>query len=209
MPKLEIFKEDHMQFAYGLYFLKPSHPLIRKMRKHIRPSLFGQRTWGSSFLAIDYLLAHPLPEASRVLELGCGWAPIAVHCATANHKATGMDIDDLVFPYMDVLATTNDVKVKALHMGFAELSEKQLGKFDVLVGADICFWEDLVAEHIALFERAKRAGVKEIIITDPGRSTFAKLCDQCEARWGDAFSHHHWYALEPNRYEGQVLHLRF
>ena len=37
MPKLSLFKEDHMQLAYGLYFAQTSHPLIRKMRKSIRP----------------------------------------------------------------------------------------------------------------------------------------------------------------------------
>ncbi|MFY9178202.1 MAG: methyltransferase domain-containing protein [Venatoribacter sp.] len=209
MPKLDIFPEDHMHFAYGLFLLKPSHPLIRKMRKSIRPNLFGQKTWASSFLAIDYLQEHPLPKQSKVLELGCGWAPIAVYCAQQGCKATGMDIDEQVFPYMDVLANTNDVKVKALHSSFAELSPKQLAKFDALVGADICFWENLIDELMAMFERAQEAGVQQIIIADPGRSTFSQLCDACEATWPNAFSHSYWYSLEPNRAEGQVLHLDF
>jgi predicted nicotinamide N-methyase len=209
MPKLSLFKEDHMQLAYGLYLLKTSHPLIRKMRKSIRPSLFGQRMWGSSFLAIDYLKENPLTENSRLLELGCGWAPIAVYAASLGHKAAGLDIDDQVFPYMDVLAQTNDVKVKALHMSFAELDTKQLSKYQVLTGADICYWDEMIDELLALFQRAQTCGVERIILSDPGRSTFAKLCDECERLWPNAFTHHHWYALEPNRYEGQILELRF
>lgn len=209
MPKLTLFKDDHMQLAYGLYLLKTSHPLIRKMRKQIRPSLFGQRMWGSSFLAIDYLKENPITENSRILELGCGWAPIAVYAATQGHKATGLDIDDQVFPYMDVLAQTNDVKVKALHMSFAELDAKHLSKYHLLAGADICYWEGMVAELVALFQRAQAAGVQRILISDPGRSTFAALCDECERLWPKAFKHRHWYALEPSRYEGQILELDF
>lgn len=210
MPKLEIFPEDHMHYAYGLYLLKSSHSIIRKMHKTIRPSLFGQRAWGSSFLLIDYLSEHPLPSDSVMLELGCGWGVVSVYAASQQAiKATGMDIDDKVFPYMETLAATNDCKVKSLHAGFAELDSKQLSKFNVLTGADVCFWNNLVEELIELFKQTKDANVKQIIISDPGRSTFAELCDQCEKLWPDAFKHYYWYALEPKRFEGQILVLNF
>ena len=210
MPRLEIFPEDHAQLAYGLYFLKPSHPLIRKMRKNIRPSEFGQKTWGASFLAIDWLQENPLPKHTRLLELGCGWAPIAVYAASQQQiKATGMDIDDSVFPYMDVLAEMNECRVRALHSSYTDLSAEQLQKFTALIGADICYWDNLTDELMALFQRAQNAGIQQIVIADPGRSTFTQLCDQCEQRWPHAFQHEYWYALEPKRMEGQLLILDF
>lgn len=210
MPRLELFPEDHMQYAYGIYLLKVSHPWVRKMRKHIRPSEFGQKTWGSSFLAIDWLHENPLPAATRLLELGCGWAPIAIYAASQQHaKATAMDIDDHVFPYMDLHAEINECKVKALHASFADLTDKQLAKFDALAGADICYSSALNQELLALFERAQQAGVRQIIIADPGRSTFVELCDQCEEKWPQAFQHDYWYALEPKRMEGQIMRLEF
>lgn len=210
MPKLEIFPEDHMHYAYGLYLLKSSHSIIRKMHKTIRPSLFGQRAWGSSFLLIDYLIENPLDQDCKLLELGCGWGVVAVHAASQQGvKATGMDIDDKVFPYMETIAATNDCKVKSLHAGFSDLDNKQLSKFNVLVGADVCFWANLVDELVELFKRAKYAGVNKIIISDPGRSTFAELCDRTEKLWPDSFQHYYWYALEPKRFEGQILVLDF
>ncbi len=210
MPKLEIFPEDHMHYAYGMYLLKSTHPIIRKMHKTIRPSLFGQRAWGSSFLLIDYLSEHPLTEDCKLLELGCGWGVVSVYAASQlGIKATGMDIDDKVFPYMDTLAATNDCRVKSLHASFAELNDKQLSKFNVLVGADVCFWESLITDLVELFKRAQAAGVQQIIISDPGRSTFAQLCDRCESLWPDAFQHYYWYALEPKRFEGQIFTLTF
>lgn len=210
MPRLELFPEDHMQFAYGIYLLKVSHPWVRKMRKSIRPSEFGQKTWGSSFLAIDWLQENPLPAATTLLELGCGWAPIAIYAASQQQaKATGMDIDDQVFPYMDLHAEINDCRVKALHSPFSDLDNKQLSRFKVLAGADICYSSELNQELLALFERAEQSGVESIIIADPGRSTFLELCDQCEARWPKAFQHDYWYALEPKRMEGQIMRLVF
>lgn len=210
MPRLDVFPEDHVQLAYGIYLLKTTHPWIRRMRKHIRPSEFGQKTWGASFLAIDWLTEHPLTAATPLLELGCGWAPIALYASSQQQaKATGMDIDDQVFPYMDLHAEINNCRVRALHASFAELTLKQLSKFSILIGADICYSSALNQELLALFERAQAAGVKQIIIADPGRTTFAELCNACEAKWPDAFQHDHWYALEPKRTEGQILHLNF
>lgn len=210
MPRLEIFPEDHVQLAYGIYLLKTSHPWVRKMRKSIRPSEFGQKTWGSSFLAIDWLKENPLAASTRLLELGCGWAPIAIYAASQQQaKATGMDIDDQVFPYMDLHAEINECRVKALHSSFADLSSKQLAKFDMLIGADICYSSTLNQELLALFERAQQAGAKHIVIADPGRSTFVELCDLCENKWPQAFRHDYWFALEPKRVEGQILHLDF
>lgn len=206
MPRLELFREDHMQKAYGIYLLKPSHSVIRKMRKSIRPSEFGQKTWGSSFLAIDWLAQQNLAADTRLLEIGCGWAPIAIYAASQiGLKATGMDIDDSVFPYMDVHSEMNDCRVKALHSSYADLTSAQLSKYDLLIGADICYWDNLIDELLAMFERAFAAGVQQIIIADPGRSTFVKLCDLCEQLWPEHFVHEYWYALEPKRMEGQLL----
>lgn len=210
MPRLTVFPEDHMHYAYGIYLFKNSHPLVRRLRKVAQPSVYGHRTWSSSFLLIDWLQAHPLPADSRMLELGCGWAPVAVYCASQQGvKATGLDIDDQVFPFMDMLASANDTRVKALHASFEELTDKQLARFHTLAGADICFWDDLTDALMALFRRARQAGVQQIIVADPGRSTFARLCDECEQEWPQAFSHEHWYAVEPKRFEGQILRLNF
>lgn len=210
MPRLDVFPEDHMQYAYGIYLFKSRHPLVRKLKKVAQPSVYGHRAWSSSFLLMDFLQAHPLPDGAKVLELGCGWGPAGVFCASQQQaKVTGMDIDDNVFPYMDMLAAANDCKVKSLHAGFADLTDKQLAKFDTLMGADICFWEGLTDELLALFKRARKAGVRQIILADPGRSTFARLRDECERLWPEHYQHEYWYALEPKRFEGQILRLQF
>lgn len=210
MPRLEVFARDNMQVAYGIYLFTSKHPLVRKLKRVAQPSVHGHKTWSSSFLIMDYLQASPLTENSRVLELGCGWGPASVFCASQQKaRVTGLDVDDNVFPYLDMTAAANDCKVRPLHASFNEMKGTQLAKFDCIIGADICFWESLTDDLFRLFKRAKKAGVKRIILADPGRSTFDELCRRCEKLWPVFFTHEYWYALEPKRFEGQLLVLNF
>ncbi len=179
MPRLDIFPEDQMHYAYGIYLFKSRHPLVRRLKKVAQPSVHGHKPWSSSFLLMDWLQENPLPG---------GRGPASVFCASQlQAKVTGLDIDDSVFPYLDMLAAANDCRVKPLHAAFADLSDKQLAKFDTLIGADICFWDGLTDELLTLFKRARK----------------------CEQRWPESTRHDYWYALEPKRFEGQILQLQF
>ncbi|TVV44107.1 methyltransferase [Thalassolituus sp. C2-1] len=210
MPRLEIFAEDHMQYAYGIYLFTAKHPLVRKLKKVAKPSVHGHKTWSSSFLLMDWLSSNPLAKNTRVLELGCGWGPAAVYCASQQQaKVTGLDVDDSVFPYLDMVAAANDAKVRPLHASFNDMKGQNLAKFDCIIGADICFWDEMVSDLLRLFKRAKKAGVKQIILADPGRSTFDELTNRCEKLWPAAFTYEHWFALEPNRFEGRLMILDF
>ena len=210
MPRLEVFADEHMQYAYGIYLFTSKHPLVRKLKRIAQPSVHGHKTWSSSFLIMDYLQHNPLTAGERVLELGCGWGPASVFCASQQQaRVTGLDVDDSVFPYLDMMAATNDCRVRPLHASFGDLKTAQLEKYDCIIGADICFWESLTDDLFKLFRRAKKAGVKRIILADPGRSTFEALLQKCEKSWPKEFAHEHWYALEPKRFEGQLLVLNF
>ena len=51
---------------------------------------------------------------------------------------------------------------------------------DVIVGADICFWDDLTPILFNLIRRSQRAGVQKVIIADPNRSPFLALTARCK-----------------------------
>ena len=210
MPRLEVFEQDHLQMAYGIYMLTAKSPVVRKLKRIAQPNIHGHKTWSSSFLIMDYLQDNKLKKNTRLLELGCGWGPASVYCASQQKaKVTGLDLDENVFPYLEVMAAPNDCKVKPLQASFSDMKGKDLAEFDVVIGADICFWDALVDDLFKLFKRAKRAGVKKIILADPGRSTFDELCEKCEKAWPGSYTHEFWYALEPKRFEGRLLILDF
>ena len=62
-----------------------------------------------------------------------------------------------------------------LQARFEKLTQARLADVDIVAGADICFWDELTPVLYNLIRRSLRAGVKQIIIADPGRSPFYAL----------------------------------
>ena len=206
MPKLERMPEDHVYQAYGIYLLRSQHRLIRRLKKRYRPSVHGHKTWNASFLLMDYLDHKPIAKGTKVLEIGCGWGPASVYCARRfKAKVTGLDIDRDVFPFLDVLAELNGVKVKRLVTKFENLKSKQLADYHTIVGSDVCFWDSMVKPLYQLINRAMKAGTQRFIITDPGRPTFYELADMCSKKFKVKLVE--WYAVEPERFEGEIVEI--
>ncbi len=194
--------------AYGIKVLLSPHPAIRSLKRHFTPSSHGNRFWWSSWLLMDYLTQNGLKKGSRVMEVGCGWGLAGIYCAK-KHKAlvTGADIDRDVLPYAMLHGEINGVKVNFLRKGFENLRIKDLEGVDLLLGADICFWEGMTGTLINLIKRAQKAGVKEILISDPVRSPFEELCEYFTDRGeGEVLD---WTASEPREILGQILKISY
>ena len=207
MPELQRVPEAHVQYAYGIYLLAPKHRLIKALKKRYKPSIHGHRTWGSSFIVMDYLAHNGLRRGSSVLEVGCGWGGISVYCARAfKAKVTAADLDEAVFPYVKVLADLNDVAITPRQIDFTKLKKRDLANYRYIVASDICFWDSLVKPLARLVDRAISAGVNRIIIADPGRPTFYEFCELVGAKHKTRLCE--WYAIEPERFEGEVVEIR-
>jgi predicted nicotinamide N-methyase len=207
MPKLERVPEPDIDYVYGIFLLNSKHKLIRALKKRYQPMVHGHRTWGSSFLIMDYLIHTGLAKNTKAMELGCGWGALSVFCAERfQAKVTAVDLDPAVFPYVDVFAEINDVKVKTEQADFCKLKADELGRYGLIVGSDICFWDSLVTPLVRLVNRAMKAGTKRIVIADPGRPTFYEFCDRVAQT--HAVQLQEWYAIEPDRFEGEVVEIR-
>jgi predicted nicotinamide N-methyase len=167
--------------AFGLTILSPSHPEVRRLQHAAaQPSLHGQKVWPTSFVLLDYLQQRGVAPQVRVLELGCGWGLVGMACAkTFQAQVTGLDADPAVFPYLQLLAERNGVHIATRQGTFADLAPQELATFDLIVGADICFWEDLVDPLYRPVRLSVAVGVAEILVADPGRPPFDELCAQC------------------------------
>lgn len=207
MPELERMPEAHMYKAYGLYLLQSQHRLIRGLKKLYSPSVHGHKTWGSSFLLMDYLRQYPLARGSHVMEVGCGWGPASIFAAREfKARVTGVDIDEEVFPFLEALAELNEVEIDTLTRRFEGLKGKQLAKQQAIIASDVCFWDSMVKPLYQLVQRGMNNGVKRIIIADPGRPTFYELCDLCSKKYKVRLKE--WYALEPRRVTGEILEIK-
>lgn len=168
------------QHINGITLLSSQHSLIRRLKRDHPVSIHGNKFWGSSFLLMEYLTANRLKKHTKVLELGCGWGAASLFCAKIMQaKVTAVDADSNVFPYLETHAKLNKVTVKTLTKRFEKVTTKELAEYDIIIGADICFWDELNPTLFNLFRRAQRAGVKTIIIADPEREPFLDLCIRC------------------------------
>lgn len=197
--------EKNIREAYGVKFLQSRHKDIRRLkRSSIEPSIHGNKFWGSSYLIMDYLQQHPLKEGSKVMELGCGWGLAGIYCAKHfRAEVTGVDADDAVFPYLHLHAEHNKVQIETQKKYFEKITTQQLSQYDVLIGADICFWEELADIVFKLIHRAIKAGVKKIILSDPERAPFFDLSDRCIDKFYAELQP--WCVSQPRKASGCLL----
>ena len=189
---------------YGIRVFRSRHKAIRDLKRLHRPSFHGFRVWPSSWLLIDYLKFIPFASCSKILDIGCGWGLAGIYCAK-NHSSivTCVDRDPEVFPYVHLHAKINNVDITTLGKGFEELSGKQIKSHEIMIGADICFWEEMVEVLISLILRAFESGIKKVVIADPGRTPFESLgryfIDQGKGKVMN------WEVNHPHYIQGRIL----
>ncbi|MBT4162331.1 MAG: class I SAM-dependent methyltransferase [Gammaproteobacteria bacterium] len=171
--------------AFGLKILKAGHPDIRQLKRegHVA-EIHGNKFWNSSYLIMDYLKKNPLPKKARVLEIGCGWGLLGLFCAKQfGNRVHGIDADENVLPYLELHAKINGVRMTGEKKRFNQLTVDYLSGFDVILGADICFWDEMSTELYNLIRRGKKAGIRQSMISDPCRPPFTALSEKCEEKF--------------------------
>ncbi len=193
-------------FSYGVRAFKARHVEIKRLKRLHSPSQFGFRVWTSSWLLMDFFSRLGLQPGSRVMDIGCGWGLAGIYCAKRyDAVVTGVDVDPEVFPYLRLHARINRVKVKTLNTSFEKIPSESLESTDILIGADICFWDTMVAPLEHFISRALIEGVRSVVIADPGRSSFHELARFfTEQKTGEVLS---WNSERPSPIEGQILRI--
>lgn len=171
--------------AYGLRLLLSGHSEIRRLKRKHAPSVHGNKLWGTSWLLIDHIKKTRLKPGSKILEIGCGWGLTGIFCAKRFGAAvTAVDIDPDIYPYLDLHARINRVEVEFLNKSFDKIKGSLLQNIDMIIGSDICFWDNLIDPLRRLIHRARRASVGRILIADPGRPTFDALVESLVPKKG-------------------------
>jgi predicted nicotinamide N-methyase len=190
--------------AYGIRGLLSPHPRVRQLKRHHQPSLHGNKLWDSSWLLMDFFKKKGMRKGSHVMELGCGWGLAAVYCAKKHGAVvTGVDTDSHVFPYLELHARINGVIVETMKKDMNSLTKAHLRGYDILIGADICFWDKMGYSLKNLIHRALKGGVQAVVIADPGRPPFLNLAEHYVQReLGDLLD---WEVHQPKSIAGRIL----
>ena len=138
------------------------------------------------------------------MEVGCGWGLLGIYCARKyGARVISVDRDAEVFPYLELHAKVNEVEISTLKKDFNGLRTKHLKNVDLLIGADVCFWDSLVKPLKNLILRALRTNVQQVLISDPGRSPFEEIGEYFASKRGGEILD--WTAQRPRRSEGRIL----
>ena len=189
----------------GVVMPTASHPAIRQVKREGNyPSIHGDKLWKSSCLLIDYLNRNPPEHCRSVIDVGCGWGISGIWCARKlGAHVTSMDADPDVFPYLEATAELNKVSTEHLVSRFEKLKTRQLSQYDMLIAADICFWDELVNPVYNMVNRAVKAGVKHILIAEPERPTFLEMAGRCvERHCADLVE---WETRSPVKARGSIM----
>ncbi len=179
---------DQERQVYGIRVLKPGHPSLRKLKSANIPTAQGFKYWSATWLLLHHLKSAQMAPGAQVLDIGCGWGFAGIYCAVRHTaQVTAVDIDPRVFPYLELHAQLNSVAIATVEAAFQEIGENLLLGKQWMIGADICFKEEMIEPLLALIEKAIAAGVLEIVITDPGRPAFERLAARCRDQMGARF----------------------
>ena len=190
--------------AFGVTVLKNNHARIRGLKQDHEPDIHGHKFWNSSYLIMDFLKHQGLPKKARVMEVGCGWGLASIYCAKKHDsEVIGVDADPKVFPYLHVHAEINDVGIKTQTARFEDMKKKQLADRQIIVGADICFWDSMIDPLYKLVRKAVKAGVEQVVIADPGRSPFDGMCEKAKKKLGGEVKE--WEVTKPVKAHGWLL----
>jgi len=197
--------EKNTHNAYGISILTAQHKSIRRLKRGGQPpSIHGNKSWGSSYLLMDFLTHNQPPQGARVMELGCGFGLAGIHCAKAyDANVLAIDADPAVFPYLELHAQHNGVDIETRQQYFEAITVDQLTTIDLLIAADICFWDELADTVAALVNRACQAGVSRIVIADPERPPFFDMAEGAmQNHCAELFQ---WQVDQPRRASGCIL----
>jgi predicted nicotinamide N-methyase len=174
-------KAPELQNIRGVKIYPPNHKRVQKLLTgDNEPEIHGDKVWFSSYVIMDFLDANPPEPKTRILDVGCGWGALSIYCVKKFlAKVTGVDADKHVFPLLELHAKLNNVNVGKKVSKYEDLKPEFLAKQDIIVGGDICFWDELVDPLHTLIKNALAAGVERIIIADPGRPPFMRLARRC------------------------------
>ena len=170
-----------VQTLCGLEFYSKQHKAVRTaLVNSSSPKSHGNKIWPSSFFIIDYLRKNPPLKGTAIMDIGCGWGLNSIFCAKEfDAKVTAIDTDKSVFPVLKLHSKLNAVSITRKTCDFGKVRARTLAKQELIIGSDICFWDELVEPLFSLIEKAVSSGVSEIIIADPGREPFMALAQRC------------------------------
>jgi predicted nicotinamide N-methyase len=158
-----------------LHLASESVPLWQKTEEELGeiglPPPFWAFAWAGGQALARYLLDRPARLAGkRVFDLASGSGLVAIAAAHCGARAVvANDIDPFALAAIRMNAALNQVSIET--DGENYLGGRTLGRFDIVLAADICYERDTAERAFAFLRQMHERGA-QVLIGDPGRSYF-------------------------------------
>jgi len=166
-------------------------------------SLFGV-VWESSEILAGEMAVFAI-EGKRILELGCGMALSSLLLNARHADITATDIHPEAGNFLaENVRLNNGVKIPFLRTGWKDENDG-LGKFDVIIGADVLYERDHI-DLLSQFINRHTNPACEIILVDPGRANHRSFSKKMiELGYSHSQSKPTAINLTAENFKGQVL----
>ena len=176
------YRLERQQLSFGsseltIAALKTPDQVIDAMFAHLErigaPDLLNEYCpyfgclWPAARVLAEELVTRDLKSA-RVLELGCGLALPGLVAGAMGADVTVTDAHPDVERFLALNQTLNPSIKRLRYLPIDWRSPAHVGEYSIICGSDILYDKDH-AEGVAAFCARHKAGLKEVIITDPGR----------------------------------------
>jgi predicted nicotinamide N-methyase len=133
--------------------------------------------WRSGVALARELSNAPL-AGRRVIELGCGLGVPSLVAARAGADVLATDGEVEALEMVSRNARENGLEVETAR--FAWDDEPELGRFDLVLAADVLYERSSVALLLSLLPRL---GAPEVLLADPGRPAAVAFLEQAREHW--------------------------
>ena len=135
---------------------------------------FWIRLWDAAII-LAYVL-HSLPDArgKKLLELGAGLGAPGLAAAAAGFKVTISDYEEIILNFQQVSAAASGLEgVECILLDW--LKPPDIGKFDVLAGAEILFREEFFAPLLSICKQYLAENGRIYLAHDARRQSLGKF----------------------------------
>ena len=133
--------------------------------------------WRSGVALGRSLAAGPRLDGLRVVELGCGLGVPSLVAARLGAEVLATDSEDEALEMVSRNARENGLEVGTALLSWD--SAPELGRFDLVLAADVLYERGSVALLLALLPRL----ADRVLLADPGRPDTSEFLEQARDGW--------------------------
>lgn len=134
------------------------------------------RLWEAGIVLADFLAGQNPEPGTTLLELGAGLGATGLIAASAGYDVTLTDYEERILKFQKVNAAASNLSNVRVEM-LDWLNPKELGTYDVIVGAEVLYREEFFEPLIEIFKKSLKPNGVIYLAHDGSRKNSAPFLE--------------------------------